>query len=94
METEEPGQRSLKALVLGEEQHGYCYYLDGKAVVTGDRLELALSEEQWLLGQYEWNSKPTSRPFLLLYLLTDYGLLHGFKLRLPNGALLRWSKDR
>jgi hypothetical protein len=41
-------------LELRTEKDGRAYFLDGRALVQGEAVELLLANGQWLAGVYEW----------------------------------------
>jgi hypothetical protein len=78
---------SGRPLVLGidgddERRH----FLAGRVVSFGDRLELALADERWIAGRYEWSGRE-GEPAHLRVAFSGGG---DHAIPLPASALLRW----
>ena len=78
-------------LELRRELGGLRYYLDGRPVHAGDRLQL-LTWSGWLRGRYEWSYQERDRPTFHLGLpgAGDWQPA----LALPPGAELAWDDER
>ena len=73
-------------LALRQEGGGYHHYLDGRAVHSGDQLELNI-DGKWVLGRYEWSFHTETRPYLVVDSNTDDTIT------LSEHSLLRWPKQ-
>jgi len=49
-------------LVLEQDSGGLRHTLEGKAVHAGEVLELAMEDDKWIQGRYEWTFQGDSLP--------------------------------
>ena len=73
------------------------YFLDGRAVMNGNRLQLMLNGNQgehWVEGEFFWNGRKVSWPALRFTLggyASDNDVAHPTAvMSLPPDAVLRW----
>ena len=72
-------------LELRQEGSGYHHYLDGRAIRSGDLLELQIDAD-WVLGCYEWCFSLDTRPYLVIDRDKDDTVT------LNERSLLRWPR--
>lgn len=87
----------LSHLDLRRDGGRLCHYLSGRAVRSGDELELGLANGTWLRGRYEWNGSAVVWPTLRVLLSGRVSETSERKLTaavvLPPTASLRWPAE-
>jgi hypothetical protein len=81
--------------VLRDGPDGKHYYLDGRRLFNGARVELLLAGATWLVGTFEWRRIEVVWPSLRISLagrvsrLSDRNLSSAVPI--PPGTTLRWA---